>query len=76
MPNTTQLSEFEKGQIIAYKKCGKSEREIARKINRSKAVFYIFLKNSKEYGIKKRTGKPPTLTMRQKRAIANRACLR
>ena len=46
-----------------------SGREIARKINRSKTVIYNLLKNPKEYGKKKHTGRHPTLTKRQKHAI-------
>ena len=45
IPNRTQLSKYEKGQIVAYKKCGMSGYEITRKINRSKINF---LKNPKE----------------------------
>ena len=46
--------------------------EVARKINIFNAVIYNFLKNPNEYGKKKRTGRPPTLIMCQKRAIVLR----
>ena len=67
MPSSTQLSEYEKRQIIAYRKYGMSG--YARKINRSKTVIYKFLKNPKEYDKKKHTGRSPIHTMYQKRAI-------
>ena len=49
--------------------------EVAKKINIFKAVIYNFLKNPNEYGKKKRTGRPPTLTMRQKLTIVLRVYL-
>ena len=50
IPNSTQFSEYEKGQTIAYRKYWMSILEIARNINRSKILIYNLLKNSKEYG--------------------------
>ena len=75
MPNSTQLSEHEKRQIIDNRKCGMSGHEIARKIYRSETVIHNILKNQKECGKKKLTGRPPTLTISQKREITRRACL-
>ena len=74
MPNSTQLFECEKGQIIAYRKYIMNGHEIARKINWSQTVIYNFLKNPKAYGKKKSTGRPPTLAMCQKCTIAHWAC--
>ena len=65
IPNRAQLSEHERKPIIASRKCGMSGRKIAKKINRSKTVIYNLLKNPKEYGKKKHTGRPPILTMCQ-----------
>ena len=42
MPNSTLLYESEKGQIIAYRKCGMSGREIKRTINKCKTVIDFF----------------------------------
>ena len=71
MPNSTQLSKYEKKQIIAYKKCGMSRFEIAKKINRSKTVICNFSNNPKEYGKKKYIVGLQTRTMHQKHAIAH-----
>ena len=37
MPKATQLSEFERGEIVGLKKANFSYREIARILNRSKS---------------------------------------
>lgn len=74
MPKGTQLSDFEKGQIVAFRQCGLSGREISKRIKRSKTVVYNFLKNPEMYGMKKRTGRPEILTRREKRRIVRRAC--
>ena len=66
----TQISEFENGQIIVYRKCEMSGCEVAWKIKGSRTVIYNFLKNPKEHGKKKHTGRLPILTMHQKCAIS------
>ena len=45
-----QLSEFEKGQIVAYDDCGLSLREIGRKLGRDHGGIGKFLKKYKETG--------------------------
>ena len=60
---------MKRGKLLLTKKSKMSGREIARKINRFKTVIYNFLKNRKEYVKKKRTGRPPTLTVLQKCAV-------
>ena len=70
MPSSTKFSEYEKGQIIAKRKCGMSVREIAWNINRHKMVIYYFLKNPKLPSKIKRTGRPPNFTNRQKPTVA------
>ena len=45
MAKGTKLSEFEKGDIIALKRVGKSQREISKALGRSKTVFCNYLKS-------------------------------
>lgn len=74
MPKNTQLSEIERGKVLAFRNCGMTGYEIAKRINRSKTVVYNYLKNPGKYGQQKRTGRPSSLTVRQKRAIVRTAC--
>lgn len=69
MPRGTQLSDFERGQILALHSTGKSHREIAGAVKRSKGVVTAFLKNPENYGQKKRSGRPKLLSNRDERAI-------
>ena len=48
--NSIQLSEYEKAQTITCRKCGISEREISRKMNRSFDYFLIIWKINKDEG--------------------------
>ena len=41
MAKGTKLSEFEKGEITALNKVGKSQREISKTLERSKTVICI-----------------------------------
>ena len=41
MAKGTKLSEFEKGEITALKKVGKSQRAISKALGRSKTVICI-----------------------------------
>ena len=50
MGRNSELSESEKGQIIAYSKDGFSNRSIGAKINRSAHVVRNFLKDPENYG--------------------------
>jgi len=52
---STQLSEFEKGQIVAFDKCNWSLTLIAKEISRSKPSISNFLKKYKETGDYTRT---------------------
>ena len=51
-----------------------SESNIARKIGRSKAAVNCFLRNPENYGSKKCTDRPKSLTERQSRQIRKLAC--
>ena len=41
----TKLSEFEKGEITALKRVGKSQREISKGLGRNKTVICNYLKS-------------------------------
>ena len=74
------LSEFEIGQILAYQSEGKSGRWIANRMNRSKSAINEFLKNPEQYGQAQRSGRPRTLSDRDRRHVLrlltdeNRSC--
>ena len=63
------LSEYEKGQINAYKDQGLSINEIAKKLSRSRCVIQNFVKNSEEYGILKSPGRPKFFSKRGEREL-------
>jgi len=71
MPKGIELNDNEKGQIIAFKKTGLSNRQIARRLGRSKTVVWNFLKKGDAYGEHKRSGRPSKLNKRLKRRILN-----
>ena len=48
------LSEFEKGEIKALKRVGKSQREILKALGRSKNVICNYLKSPDKYGTRNR----------------------
>jgi len=63
------LNDFEKGQITAFKDAGLSHREIASRLTRSPKVINNFIKLGINYGARKSSGRPPLLTLRDKRAV-------
>src|SRR3978361_1171144 len=69
MPRGSELSKFEMGQITALYAAGKSGREIANLINRSKTVVYNYLQKKENYGKLRRTGRPKSLNNRDKRQV-------
>ena len=73
MPRGTELSDFEKGQIRAFKDLGLSNRDIAARLARSPTVVDNFIKKKDGYGKKKRSGRPPELTAHDKRSIVRAA---
>ncbi len=70
MPRGTELSDFEKGQIRAFQEIGLSNRDIAARLSRSPTVVDNFIKKKDGYGKKKRSGRQPKLSDRDKRSIA------
>lgn len=73
MGKAKRLDEVEKGQIQVLADTGLSNREIARKINRSEKVVRNYVKNPQRYGIKKRTKGNSKLSARQKGQIQEEA---
>jgi len=59
----------ERTSISSYKECGLSNREIAKKINRSATVIDNYLKNSENYGKNYKSGGNSKLSTRQKSHI-------
>ncbi len=69
MPAGKYLTDYVKGQIIAYHNSGKKQREIGQLINRSQTVVKNFLLKKENYGIKKPTKGNSKLTSQDKRQI-------
>ena len=68
MVRGNSLTDHEKGMIDAFEKDGHSQREIAKKINRSRFAVNNYIKN-KNKTPKKIPGRPEKLSPRNKRAI-------
>ena len=73
MPRKAYLSDFEKGQIIAYKSQELGIREIGRQINRSHNVVRNFLADPTSYGTKKTGGPKKKLSTRDERRVVRAA---
>ena len=58
MAKGAKVSKFEKGEITALKRVGKSQREILKALGRSKTVICNYLKSPNMYGARKPTGRP------------------
>ena len=69
MAKGTKLSEFEKGDITALKRVGKSMREILKALGCSKTVICNYLKSPNKYGTRKPTDRPERLSPQIKRRI-------
>ena len=69
MAKRNKLFEFEKCEIRALKRNGKSEREISKALGCSETVICNYLKSSNEYGTRKPIGRPETLLSQFKRRI-------
>ena len=72
MAKGTKLSEFEKGEITALKRFGKSRREILKVLGRCKTVICNYLKSPNKYGTRKPTGRPEKLSPQFKRRIIHK----
>ena len=62
MPRRPVLSDFEKGQIVAWGEQGMSIRKIAEHLHRGKNVVHSFLGHPEKYGTKKSPGRPEELS--------------
>lgn len=69
MGRRCSLSLVEQGKIYAFKKCGKSNKEIGKLLNMSHNVMNNFLRLRNVYGSKKSSSRPSTVIPRQRRAI-------
>ena len=69
MAKGTKLSEFEKGEITALKRLGKSLSEIFKALGCSKTVICNYLKSPNKYGTRKPTDRPEKLSPQSKRRI-------
>lgn len=71
MPKGIPLSDFQMGQIVAYKNGGKSVREIARILHVSPNTVSNFIRKPDRSGKRKQTGRPKKLTPRDERKLAH-----
>lgn len=70
MARGVKLSEFEKGQIAAHKSNGKTQAEIARLLNRTRACISQYLKRAENpLHAPRRMGRPPKLSNRTMRRV-------
>ncbi|XP_055633986.1 uncharacterized protein LOC129774294 [Toxorhynchites rutilus septentrionalis] len=69
MPNGTILTEKERDKIDVLKEEGFSLREIARRIERSRDAVTNYIRLGAQYATKKRPGRRPRLTDRDKQHI-------
>ena len=67
MAKGTKLSEYEKGEISALKRVGKTQREIPKALGRNKTVTCNYWKSPKKYVTRKPTGRPEKLSPQFKR---------
>jgi transposase len=73
MPRGIPLSGEEKGMIKAFKDLKLSNRAIAAKLKRSPRVINNYVNNPGLYNTKRRSGRIPALSERQKRLIIRKA---
>ena len=70
MVQGTESSEFEKSEIKALKRVGKSQREISKALGRSKTVICNYLKSPNKHGTRKPTVKPEKLSSNSRELFA------
>ncbi len=54
------MSDFERGQVMAYRDQGMNLTDIGKKLGRDRTTISKFLKDPENYGQKKRPGRPQT----------------
>ncbi|GBN35343.1 hypothetical protein AVEN_104754-1 [Araneus ventricosus] len=67
MPRGISLTEFQKGQAIAYINDGKTILEITGILKIGKSAISEFLKNPDAHGKREKTGRPRKLTPKEQR---------
>ena len=73
MPRNKKLSEYEKGQILAFRNMGTSFRKISRQIGRSDKVVRNFCADPEKYDQNRGGDRPKRLSDRSRRQILNNA---
>lgn len=73
MPRAKELTDYEKGQIDAYRTEGKGYGEIAKQLGRSRGAVQDYVTKRRGYGQKKRSGRPKKLSKRDERQIGRAA---
>src|SRR5690348_2276016 len=73
MPRGTSLSDYEQGQISAMNVAGRSQREIAVAIRRSKTVVQAYLRDPGRYNTTQRSGRRSSLPVTTVRRIVRAA---
>ena len=74
MVSKPRLTEFEKGKIIALFKEGRSQREMALSLNRSRCDVQSFIKNRNRLKQAEKRGTASKLSSTQRRALVKEAC--
>lgn len=69
MPRGIPLKEYQKGQIMAFKNQGKGIREISRILKICPSSISAFLKNPHLHGVKRKTGRPKKLSVKDQRRL-------
>lgn len=69
MPRGSHLSLVERTKIDLYRESGRTIRDIALTLNRSKTTIQNYVKNPTSYGTLKRCGRHPKVSDRDKRSI-------
>ncbi len=69
MPRRTELFDFEKGRIRAFQETRLNTRDITTRLGPSPTVVDNFINKKDGYGKKKRSGRQPKLSDRDKRSI-------
>ena len=69
MAKRTKLPEFEKGEITALKRVGKSQTEISKALGHRKNIICNYFNCPNKYGTRKLTGRPEKLSLQYKRRM-------
>ena len=73
MPRGNELMNEEKIKILALKAKGTRQKQISCLVNRSENVISKFLRDPENYGKRKRSGRPKSITQRDIKMLINEA---